>query len=214
MKSQYQIKQTGDWHYNKHQPPDKELRFVDNVSVEPALSEMSEAMLRPYDFGGIKRIHSGDPAIAVENSSISERSRAMRELGYTKEHYFIEFNNDIVDDFATGMKKRYNLSYEHHCVIIVPPGQCMPVHGDTYSYLMRIMKSEHPSVQYDLKTHARRYLTFLTDWDWGQSLGAGNMLQWQWLKGDTYVWDHKLIHWGSNAGFEPMVFFEITGLEL
>ena len=214
MKSQYQIEQTGDWHYNKHQPPGNELRFIENIPTERAQAAIDEILLRPYDLGGIKRVHSGDPAISVDSPSINERSRTMRELGYTEEDYFIEFNNDIVEDFATELKHKFNLSYEHHCVIILPPSQCMPVHGDTYSYLMRLMKSDHPSIQYNLKKHARRYLTLLTDWEWGQSLGAGNVLQWQWRKGDTYVWDHKLIHWGSNAGFKPMVFFEITGLEL
>ena len=62
--------------------------------------------------------------------------------------------------------------------------------------------------------HARRFLTFLGDWNWGQCLGAGNAIEWQWKTGHTYEWEHKLIHWCANAGFEPMVFFEITGLEL
>lgn len=214
MKSQYQINHAADWHYDKNRAPSTELQHVGHINVDSAQEIVKRMLAQPYDLGGIKRIHSGNPAISVDNASINERSRHMRDLGYTKDHYFIEFNNDIVDDFAASMKQKYNLLYEHHCAIIIPPGQCMPVHGDTYSYLMRFMKRDNPEVKYDLKKNARRYLTFLTDWDWGQSFGAGNAMQWQWEKGDTYAWDHKLIHWCSNAGLAPMVFFEITGLEL
>ncbi|MAG26987.1 hypothetical protein CMI47_15725 [Candidatus Pacearchaeota archaeon] len=214
MKSQYQIEQTAEWHYDKKQPPNKELRYVGDVKVREIDSIVKDIIERPYELGGIKRVHSGDPALSVANTSINKRSQHMREIGYTPDHYFIEFNNEIVDDFAENQKKIFNLSYEHHCVILIPPGQCMPVHGDTYSYLMRFMKRDNPEVEYNLKENARRYLTFFTDWEWGQVLGAGNVLQWQWNKGETFVWDHKLIHWSANAGFEPMVFFEITGLEL
>lgn len=214
MRSQYQIEKTADWHYDTQEAPSSELRLLGRIPPSALPQNVGELLHRPYEMGGVQRIHSGDPAIAVDNAAISERSRHMREIGYNEEHYFIEFNNEVVDSFAASQKERFNLSYEHHCVIIIPPGQCMPVHGDTYSYLMRFMARDNPTVGYDLATNARRYLTFLTDWDWGQSLGAGNVLQWQWNKGDTYEWDHKLIHWCSNAGFAPMVFFEITGLEL
>ena len=33
-------------------------------------------------------------------------------------------------------------------------------------------------------------------------------------KGDVFKWGHKMLHWSSNASLKPMVFFEITGLEL
>jgi hypothetical protein len=57
-------------------------------------------------------------------------------------------------------------------------------------------------------------MVMLTDWDWGQSYGAGNVIKWQWYIGDIFVWKHKLIHWASNASLSPLVFYELTGLEL
>ena len=57
-------------------------------------------------------------------------------------------------------------------------------------------------------------MTHIADWEWGQSLGAGNVIKWQWKIGDVYQWGHRMLHWSSNASMKPMVFFEITGLEL
>ena len=215
MKSHYEIEQTADWHYDPRHPPlAGDLRELERTSTADITTEIEDILTRPYELGGVKRIHSGDPALSVDNTDINTRSQHMRQIGYTQEHYFIEFNNDVIEDFAAQQKEKFNLAYEHHCVILIPPGQCMPVHGDTYSYLMRFMKRDNPTVKYDLKTNAKRYLTLLTDWQWGQVLGAGNQLTWQWSKGDTYEWGHKLIHWSANAGFKPMAFFEITGLEV
>ena len=76
------------------------------------------------------------------------------------------------------------------------------------------MSRDYPDVKYDLVKNVRRYLTFLTVWEWGLSLGAGNVIKWQWKIGDVYQWGHRMLHWSSNASMKPMVFFEITGLEL
>ena len=76
------------------------------------------------------------------------------------------------------------------------------------------MKRDYPEVTFGEVKNIRRYMTFLTDWEWGQSFGAGNVIKWQWKKGDVFKWGHKMLHWSSNASLKPMVFFEITGLEL
>jgi len=216
MKLQFDfLKLSEDWHYNKYEDPKDELKYLDSVALNDHTLDLVERISKsPYEHGAQKRIHIGDTAVKDNNANINERSVCMRNVGYTENNYFIEFNNDILPDIADLMKEKYNLSYEHSCAIIIPPGQCMPVHGDTYSYLMRYMASDFSEIKYDLKKDVRRYLMFLTDWEWGQSIGAGNVLKWQWKKGDIFKWDHKLLHWSSNAGMKPVVFFEITGLEI
>jgi len=46
------------------------------------------------------------------------------------------------------------------------------------------------------------------------TIGAGNVIKWQWHIGDIFKWSHKMIHWVSNTSMKPIVIFEITGLEL
>ena len=76
------------------------------------------------------------------------------------------------------------------------------------------MKSDYENVSYDLKNDVRRCLVFLTDWSKGQSLGADEVVEHNWKRGDVYQWGYQAPHWCSNAGLEPIVFFEITGLEI
>jgi len=218
MKIPFDIEKLTDWHYNPKESSKDDLKAVgnalDNIVISKVDAQVAKLIKNPYKMGGIKRIHIGDPALDVNNPTIGSRAKKMREVGYTDDAHFIEFNNDVLDEFAKELKDRFNLAYEHHCTIIVPPGQCMPAHGDTYSYLMKMMSKEHPKVKYDLKANSRRYMVMLTDWSWGQSFGAGNSISWQWSTGRIYTWGHKYLHWCSNAGFTPIVFFEITGLEL
>ena len=212
MKLKYDIKETADWHYDSQMVPTDELRKVAHYDISAYDGVVANILADPYMMGGIKRIHIGSPALKVNNKQINVRSLYMEQIGYSHEDYFIEFNNDVLQNLVHELRVKFNLIHEHYCIIVIPPGQCMPVHGDTYSYLMRYMERDNPEVQYDLKEHCRRYLTFLSDWEWGQSLGAGNVLKWQ--KGDIFEWEHKLIHWSSNAGLKPMVFLEVTGLRL
>ena len=215
MKLNYDVEKLSDWHYDKFRRPNNELKFIEHIGLPENILVIRDNVLKlPEKFGGIKRIHIGDTALKVDNKDINSRSEKMRHSGYTENDYFIEFNNDIFDDLAEFLKTKYKLAYEHHCSIIVNPGQCMPAHGDTYSYLMKLMAKNYPDVKYDLKQHTRRYLIFLSEWEWGQSLGAGNVIKGQWQVGDVYSWQHKLLHWCSNASFTPIIFFEITGLEL
>lgn len=216
MKLMYDFeKMSRTWHYDRKAEPQNELRNCGKVMIDDGYANLINEMLAsPVLSGGKKRIHSGDPALDVKNKSISERSSHMRKIGFNESHYFYEFNDERFLNVVDDLRKEHNISHYHYCSIIVPPGQCMPAHGDTYGYLQRYMSSDYPDVEYTLEKNACRYLVFLTDWSWGQTFGAGNMITHQWKKGDVYQWDHRLIHWCSNSGFDPFVFFEITGLQL
>ena len=203
------------WHYDKFNEPSNELQYINSIKIgDGTLNKVNNIISKPYSEGGIRRVHIGNPAEDVNSSIINERVAHMREVGYDEDKYFIEFINDKFTELEKQLSERYNISHYHCCAIIVQPGQCMPVHDDTYSYLKKYMSRDYPNVKYDLVKNVRRYLTFLTDWEWGQSLGAGNVIKWQWKIGDVYQWGHRMLHWSSNASMKPMVFFEITGLEL
>jgi len=208
-------KMSKTWHYNRTLPPQGELRKCGQIDISSTNLAILDKMLEnPIGSNGYKRIHGGDPALNVMNKSINSRSSHMREIGFNENHYFYEFNDERFLSIVNKLKNDHGISYEHYCSIIVPPGQCMPAHGDTYGYLQRYMKRDYSYVEYDLAKNACRYLVFLSDWSWGQSFGAGNAITHQWSVGDVYQWDHRLIHWCSNSGFDPFIFFEITGLQL
>jgi len=191
------------------------LRRISNIQLKNETFNVVDKILEnPYEFGGTKRIHIGDTAVAVESEKINERSKKMREVGYSSADYFIEFNNDMLSNVQKDLENKYDLSYTHSCVIIIPPGQCMPAHSDTYSYLVKYMKRDFGDVSYDLKQDVRRYLVFLKDWQSGQSIGAEDNVKCSWNSGDVYEWNYKSLHWCSNSGLSPIVFFEITGLNL
>ena len=78
-------------------------------------------------------------------------SRHMRNIGYNEHHYFIEFNENAFPTINQHLKEKYQVTYDHDCAIIVPPGQCMPAHGDTYGYLTRYMHRDYADVQFNLK---------------------------------------------------------------
>jgi hypothetical protein len=150
--------------------------LTDTESLKPIV----EAILKdPYKEGGVKRIHIGNTVENVSNTVIDNRIAYMKKIGYSENEYFIEFVNDKFPDLEKLMIEQFNLSYCHSCVIILPPGQNMPVHDDTYSYLNKYMKRDYPDVKYDPITNIKRYMVMLTDWDWGQSYGAGNVIKWQ-----------------------------------
>ena len=191
------------------------LRHLSRIDISGnTLEDVDSLLKQPYQNGGIKRVHIGDTAVKVENKNISQRCKTMKEVGYGLDDYFIEFNSDILPQVEETLKNKYNLSYAHCCMVIIPPGQCMPAHSDTYSYLMRYMAKDFTSVVYDLKQDVRRYLVFLKDWQAGQVLGAENTVKCEWKIGDVYEWDYKATHWCSNSSLLPTVFFEITGLNL
>tara|TARA_Y100000310_G_scaffold345224_1_gene462867 strand:+ start:5933 stop:6577 length:645 start_codon:yes stop_codon:yes gene_type:complete len=214
MKSKFEFEKVSPgWHYDKWQET-VELFKVNQIKLSKETeSKVSRIIKSPYEEGGIKRVHIGDATKKIDNEVISARITHMTEAGYKPSDYFIEFINDKFLELEKNISNIYSITNYHACAVIVEPAQCMPVHDDTYSFLQKYMKKNHPEIQYQLH-NIKRYLTFLTDWEWGQCLGAGNTIAHQWRKGDTYQWKHKMLHWCSNASMKPMVFFEITGLEL
>jgi len=216
MKSKFEFnKVSPGWHYDKTIQPAKELEKIGHIDLSNTTHEKIDSLIKsPYKDGGIKRMHIGDTAEKVENAIIDARIAHMRDIGYKPENYFIEFINDKFLELEKTLSEKYNIGHHHACAIYLEPGQCMPVHDDTYAYLQKYMKRDFPKVEYDVVKNIKRYLVFLTDWEWGQCLGAGNTMSHQWRNGDIYIWKHKMLYWSSNAGMKPMVFFEITGLEL
>ena len=191
------------------------LSRTGNITIGNSTHDIiSKIIQSPKLHGGHKRIHIGSPVVQVTNHIINERIQHMKKVGYNYEDYFIEFNDDILTEVKEDIKSKYNISYEHACTVIVPPGQCMPVHSDTYSYLMRYMKSDYPDISYNLETDVRRCLVVLNKWSQGQSLGADDKVVYDWNIGDVYQWRFQAPHWCSNASMEPIVFFEITGLKI
>jgi len=191
-----------------------DFQHIGNLDINSCeLTNVEGFINAPYINGGVKRIHIGEPTLHVKNEGINSRIKRMIDAGYTSNEHFIEFN-DQFEDIAKTLSDKYSLPYYHFCAIIVPAGQCMPTHPDTYAYLMKLMKRDNPNVEYDLATQGKRYMTFLTDWEQGQSFGAGSEIKWNWEIGDIFEWGFKYPHWCSNAGMQPMMFFEITGVNV
>ena len=131
-------KMSKTWHYNRELPSNGELRKLGTIEISAADRTLVGEMLDdPLSIGGCKRIHSGDPALNIDNPSINNRSKHMREIGYNENHFFYEFNDEKFSTLTELLKLKKGVSHEHYCSIIVPPGQCMPAHGDTYGYLQR-----------------------------------------------------------------------------
>ena len=216
MNSQFNFRKVSPgWHYDKFAKPNGELRKVGVIELERQTIDKKKNILNnPSNEGGKKRVHIGDTVEDVNSTIISERIGHMSEVGYTPSDYFMEFINDKFIELEDTLCNSYNISHHHACAVLIPAGQCMPVHDDSYSYLQKYMKRDYPEVKYDQIKHIKRYLVFLTDWEWGQTLGAGNTICHQWTEGSIHEWDYKMLHWSSNASMSPILFFEITGLNL
>ena len=85
------------WHYDRTAPPENDLSNCGNILIPDSVNVLIDKMLLdPIQHGGYKRIHSGDPALHVTNSSINNRSAHMRQIGFNENHFFM---NLMMRDF-------------------------------------------------------------------------------------------------------------------
>ena len=106
------------WHYDQFAPPENELEHIGSIDeiahpdiTDNTLDVVNNILSDPYDEGGIKRVHIGDPAEDVNSSTINKRVAHMREVGYTKDNYFIEFINEKFPLLEKILSDQYNITH-------------------------------------------------------------------------------------------------------
>ena len=119
---------------------------------------------------------------------------------------YFKFANEDLDHWYEPMKALFpQLKKMGVSLFVQPPGHCIPSHVDTYSSFMR-RTGEYPDY-----TKLKRYMVFVSDWDWGHFFHYGNHCINQWRGGD--LWDLKggIYHGSANAGITPKITIHWSG---
>jgi len=119
---------------------------------------------------------------------------------------YFKFANEDLDEWQAPMLELFpELKHVGVSLFVQPPGHCIPSHVDTYSSFKR---RTGISGEY---TNLRRYMIFVSDWDWGHFFHWGNHCLNQWKAGD--FWDLKggVYHGSANAGVTPKITIHWSG---
>ena len=131
-----------------------------------------------------------------------------KRWGYTPEstrkyHLFDNIPNKFLEiGELTGLSD-YSVS-----LLKQPPGATNPWHYDTHFALGQ----KTNSTEEYLEKNSRRYLIMLEDWHWGHFIQIGNNVLSQWKAGDIFTWPFGMWHTSANAGIEPKLTMQVTGL--
>ena len=79
-------------------------------------------------------------------------------------------------------------------------------HVDTYSSFIR--RTGDGKADY---SKLRRYMAFVTDWDWGQFFHYGNHNFQPWRKGDCWDLVPGIYHGSANCGLNPKMTIHWSG---
>lgn len=91
-------------------------------------------------------------------------------------------------------------------LFLQPPGHTMYSHVDTYSSFIRRTGDERADY-----SKLRRYMVFVTDWDWGQFFHHGNHVLQPWQAGDCWDVQPGVYHGSANCGLTPKMTIHWSG---
>lgn len=146
---------------------------------------------------------------SVNHCPIFETSKQWLVKNDYNEHntrYFKYANTELATWFEP-LKDMFEKTLEDMTMslFVQPPGQTMPCHVDTYSSYMR-KTGEYPDY-----SRLRRYMTFVSDWDWGHYFHYGNHVMQPWKAGDTWDLTGGIYHGSANCGVTPKITMHWSG---
>jgi len=119
---------------------------------------------------------------------------------------YFKFANEDLDEWQAPMLELFpELKHVGVSLFVQPPGHCIPSHVDTYSSFKR---RTGISGEY---TNLRRYMIFVSDWDWGHFFHWGNHCLNQWKAGDFWDLRGGVYHGSANAGVTPKITIHWSG---
>ena len=120
---------------------------------------------------------------------------------------YFKFANEELERFFDPLKAMFEDTLEDMTMslFVQPAGQTMPGHVDTYSSYMR-KTGEYPDY-----SRLRRYMTFVSDWDWGHFFHYGNHVMQPWEAGDTWDLVGGIYHGSANCGVTPKITMHWSG---
>ena len=120
---------------------------------------------------------------------------------------YFKFANEELEKWFEPLRQMFESKLEDMTMslFVQPPGQTMPGHVDTYSSYMR-KTGEYPDY-----SRLRRYMTFVSDWDWGHYFHYGNHVMQPWKAGDTWDLLGGIYHGSANCGVTPKITMHWSG---
>ena len=120
---------------------------------------------------------------------------------------YFKFANEELEEFYEPLKRMFDdkLDDMTMSLFVQPPGQVMPDHVYTFSSYMR-KTGEYPDY-----SRLRRYMTFVSDWDWGHFFHYGNHVMQPWRQGDTWDLVPGIYHGSANSGVTPKITMHWSG---
>ena len=120
---------------------------------------------------------------------------------------YFKFANEELEEFYEPLRLMFEDKLEDMTMslFVQPPGQIMPDHVDTFSSYMR-KTGDYPDY-----SRLRRYMTFVSDWDWGHFFHYGNHVMQPWRQGDTWDLVPGIYHGSANSGVTPKITMHWSG---
>jgi len=120
---------------------------------------------------------------------------------------YFKFANEELEEWYEPLRNMFSNQLEDMTMslFVQPPGQTMPCHVDTYSSYMR-KTGEYPDY-----SRLRRYMTFVSDWNWGHYFHYGNHVMQPWLAGDTWDLVGGIYHGSANCGVTQKITMHWSG---
>jgi hypothetical protein len=191
------------WHFD---PKKKTTDFYFLGNLNTGLLELLNIANKEVKKKPLSQVLSADKNFSKRSD---RKTKAFKDWGYTKEvtNYLQIFSEDYPNVFKPLIAK-CGLDYATSSIVYQPPGNIIPWHYDTHAKFHEKLKNR--GVNHELKLI--RYMLFLTDWSWGHYFAVGNSVVHQWKMGDLITWSPHMHHCGSNAGMEPKITVNITGV--
>ena len=145
-----------------------------------------------------------------KNDNLKSKINSYISWGYTnKNTQFYRANSKDNEKVFKKFIQATKLDNAVGSIIKQLPGQTIPWHQDNYIIFKKSLVKEGLRKG---KKKIRRYMIFLTDWDFGHYFCVGSSIVNKWKRGDIITWEPHFYHCGSNAGVKPKVTMNITGL--
>jgi len=192
------------WHYNP-KLKSSDYKYLGNFKLD--FKKIVKKLLI------MKKANLGSEVVSDKPSSnslkVQDKVKAFKKWGYNKENtkHIQLFSKDFPEEFKkiiniTGLEKATASA------VFQDPGHIIPWHYDAHVDFHRLTKENK-----ELKNKTfRRYMFFVTDWDWGHYFAVGNNVIHQWKSGDLITWENHMHHCGSNSGMTPKITLNVTGI--
>ena len=201
----YQLEYQKKWSFN---PSSKKMDYKYIGRVKTNFKEIDYLVSK---LEKIKKTESGvEKNPKIKNKKVISKINSYVSWGYNNQNtrFYRVFSKDHEKIFKKFIEMT-KLEMAVSSIIKQLPGQTVPWHRDNYFAFAKSIENKGIKIN---KKKIKRYMIFLSDWDYGHFFSVGSSIVNKWKKGDIITWKPHIHHCGCNGGMTPKVTMNITGI--